>query len=197
MHRLSSPRWSIQSHVLLVTTRLVPLSEGRIETDGTLQCAYHGWRFNAEGTCTTIPQAESSEAEQKSAGQPRACVASYPVQVCRLAPFARHIGNATCKLLCVVSRNVYAYCGCDVYPLVVCVQCTVYLVTLCCLFCVLHHGIEHHPQLKAACNYGIEQAIKVIILSCIILHSLSGTTPLICCTFEQTRAALVVLHGAR
>lgn len=25
--------------------RRVPLSEGRLETDGTLQCAYHGWRF--------------------------------------------------------------------------------------------------------------------------------------------------------
>ena len=59
----------------------MPLSEGRIETDGTLQCAYHGWRFNAEGACTTIPQAESPEAQRKSAGHPRACVASYPVQV--------------------------------------------------------------------------------------------------------------------
>lgn len=66
----------------LVANRMVPLSEGRIETDGTLQCAYHGWRFNAEGTCTTIPQAENSEAERKSAGHPRACVAKYPVQVC-------------------------------------------------------------------------------------------------------------------
>eukprot|EP01025_Chloroclados_australasicus_P058118 TRINITY_DN72778_c0_g1_i1.p1 TRINITY_DN72778_c0_g1~~TRINITY_DN72778_c0_g1_i1.p1 ORF type:complete len:132 (-),score=6.55 TRINITY_DN72778_c0_g1_i1:6-401(-) len=31
--------------------RLVPLSEGRLETDGTLQCAYHGWRFNGKGEC--------------------------------------------------------------------------------------------------------------------------------------------------
>lgn len=61
--------------------RLVPLSEGRIETDGTLQCAYHGWRFNAQGTCTTIPQAEDPDQNQKAAGHPRACVASYPVQV--------------------------------------------------------------------------------------------------------------------
>lgn len=61
--------------------RLVPLSEGRIETDGTLQCAYHGWRFNTEGTCTTVPQAENSDREQKAAGHPRACVPSYPVQV--------------------------------------------------------------------------------------------------------------------
>lgn len=60
----------------------MPLSEGRIETDGTLQCSYHGWTFNAEGMCTTIPQAETSEAERKSAGHPRACVPKYPVQVC-------------------------------------------------------------------------------------------------------------------
>jgi nitrite reductase/ring-hydroxylating ferredoxin subunit len=36
--------------------RLAPLSEGRIESDGTLQCSYHGWRFNSEGKCTEIPQ---------------------------------------------------------------------------------------------------------------------------------------------
>jgi phenylpropionate dioxygenase-like ring-hydroxylating dioxygenase large terminal subunit len=26
--------------------RKVPLSEGRIESDGCLSCAYHGWRFD-------------------------------------------------------------------------------------------------------------------------------------------------------
>lgn len=36
--------------------RLAPLSEGRIESDGTLACSYHGWRFNASGACTKIPQ---------------------------------------------------------------------------------------------------------------------------------------------
>ena len=30
--------------------RLAPLSEGRIEpSDGTLQCSYHGWRFDSGG----------------------------------------------------------------------------------------------------------------------------------------------------
>ena len=66
--------------------RQVPLSEGRLETDGTLQCAYHGWRFNAEGKCTTIPQChlDDQTLEQqhdKAVRQSRACVASYPVQV--------------------------------------------------------------------------------------------------------------------
>ena len=36
--------------------RLAPLSEGRIESDGTLLCAYHAWRFNGEGNCVSIPQ---------------------------------------------------------------------------------------------------------------------------------------------
>jgi phenylpropionate dioxygenase-like ring-hydroxylating dioxygenase large terminal subunit len=37
--------------------RLAPLSEGRIEPrTGHLQCAYHGWEFDQDGTCTKIPQ---------------------------------------------------------------------------------------------------------------------------------------------
>ena len=38
--------------------RLVPLSQGRLSADGELECPYHGWRFNGEGRCTAIPQAE-------------------------------------------------------------------------------------------------------------------------------------------
>ncbi len=34
-------------------------AEGRIESDGTLLCSYHGWRFNGEGKCTSIPQART------------------------------------------------------------------------------------------------------------------------------------------
>lgn len=36
--------------------RLVPLSEGRINASGELECPYHGWSFNGEGRCTRIPQ---------------------------------------------------------------------------------------------------------------------------------------------
>jgi nitrite reductase/ring-hydroxylating ferredoxin subunit len=32
--------------------RLAPLSEGRVEADGTLLCAYHAWRFDGGGACT-------------------------------------------------------------------------------------------------------------------------------------------------
>ncbi len=34
--------------------RNVPLSLGRV-VEGTLQCAYHGWRFDAAGQCRAIP----------------------------------------------------------------------------------------------------------------------------------------------
>ncbi|KAL5834106.1 hypothetical protein ACOSQ3_017780 [Xanthoceras sorbifolium] len=37
--------------------RLAPLSEGRIDKLGRLQCAYHGWCFNGSGSCNLIPQA--------------------------------------------------------------------------------------------------------------------------------------------
>jgi phenylpropionate dioxygenase-like ring-hydroxylating dioxygenase large terminal subunit len=34
--------------------RLVALSEGQVR-DGTLECPYHGWRFDASGTCVAMP----------------------------------------------------------------------------------------------------------------------------------------------
>ena len=37
--------------------RLAPLSEGRIDQWGRLQCVYHGWCFNGSGNCKFIPQA--------------------------------------------------------------------------------------------------------------------------------------------
>ncbi|KAH7622547.1 hypothetical protein Ndes2526B_g03378 [Nannochloris sp. 'desiccata'] len=36
--------------------RLVPLSEGRIAPNGCLECPYHGWQFDGEGACKSIPQ---------------------------------------------------------------------------------------------------------------------------------------------
>ncbi|KAK4850963.1 hypothetical protein QYF36_011356 [Acer negundo] len=39
--------------------RLAPLSQGRIDQWGRLQCAYHGWCFNGSGDCKFIPQAPS------------------------------------------------------------------------------------------------------------------------------------------
>ena len=37
--------------------RLVPLSEGRINAAGHLECPYHGWSFDGSGLCASLPQA--------------------------------------------------------------------------------------------------------------------------------------------
>ena len=37
--------------------RLVPLSEGRVNEKGEIECGYHGWTFDGvSGKCTSIPQ---------------------------------------------------------------------------------------------------------------------------------------------
>ncbi|WP_330203792.1 Rieske 2Fe-2S domain-containing protein [Cyanobacterium sp. DS4] len=55
--------------------RLAPLSTGRINEDGLLECPYHGWTFSGKGDCQSIPQQPEGENRHKS---PRACVKSYP-----------------------------------------------------------------------------------------------------------------------
>jgi phenylpropionate dioxygenase-like ring-hydroxylating dioxygenase large terminal subunit len=55
--------------------RLAPLSEGRINDRGWLECPYHGWAFSGEGTCETIPQ---QPADGKAETSQRACVKSFP-----------------------------------------------------------------------------------------------------------------------
>lgn len=52
------------------------LSQGKCQDDGTVSCPFHGWRFNAEGRCTTIPSA----AEPGRHIPPAARVDSYPTQ---------------------------------------------------------------------------------------------------------------------
>lgn len=59
--------------------RLAPLSEGRIDQWGRLQCVYHGWCFNGSGDCKFIPQAPPD-------GPPvhtfkKACAKVYPSTV--------------------------------------------------------------------------------------------------------------------
>ncbi|XP_059628782.1 protochlorophyllide-dependent translocon component 52, chloroplastic-like isoform X2 [Cornus florida] len=59
--------------------RLAPLSEGRIDQWGRLQCVYHGWCFGGSGDCKFIPQAPPD-------GPPihtfnKACAAVYPSTV--------------------------------------------------------------------------------------------------------------------
>lgn len=58
--------------------RLAPLSEGRINPAGQLECPYHGWAFSGEGDCEVIPQ---QAAEGKAHTAQRACAKSLPTVV--------------------------------------------------------------------------------------------------------------------
>jgi len=63
--------------------RCAPLSEGKvIEVGGkkTLMCSYHGWKFQGDGNCVSIPQASSREKEQALCSNSNSCAASYPCQ---------------------------------------------------------------------------------------------------------------------
>ena len=60
--------------------RLAPLSEGRVEADGTLLCAYHAWRFDPSGACAAIPQAKDADTETRHRSRPQACATAYPTQ---------------------------------------------------------------------------------------------------------------------
>ncbi|XP_072985901.1 pheophorbide a oxygenase, chloroplastic [Typha latifolia] len=61
--------------------RLAPLSEGRIDENGCLQCSYHGWSFDGTGSCVQIPQAASEGPEARAVRSPRACVIKFPTLV--------------------------------------------------------------------------------------------------------------------
>mgnify|MGYP006267775581 FL=1 len=53
--------------------RLVPLSDGRLNDAGELECPYHGWTFNGDGDCTAIPQATSGQGSSGSASRRSRC----------------------------------------------------------------------------------------------------------------------------
>lgn len=58
--------------------RLVPLSQGRLNAQGLLECPYHGWSFSGNGDCEHIPQqVEGSE----GATSPRACATTFKTAV--------------------------------------------------------------------------------------------------------------------
>ncbi|PSR86546.1 Pheophorbide a oxygenase [Actinidia chinensis var. chinensis] len=61
--------------------RLAPLSEGRIDENGHLQCSYHGWSFDGCGSCTRIPQASLKGPEAQAVRSPRACATRFPTMV--------------------------------------------------------------------------------------------------------------------
>jgi phenylpropionate dioxygenase-like ring-hydroxylating dioxygenase large terminal subunit len=51
------------------------LSGGKCKDDGTVQCPYHGWRYNRDGLCTRIPSIG-----MRTQPPPRARVDAYPVE---------------------------------------------------------------------------------------------------------------------
>jgi phenylpropionate dioxygenase-like ring-hydroxylating dioxygenase large terminal subunit len=58
--------------------RLAPLSEGRINEQGELECPYHGWSFASNGECQNIPQ---QVANSKAETSKRACVKTLPATI--------------------------------------------------------------------------------------------------------------------
>lgn len=54
--------------------RNVPLSMGRV-TQGTLECAYHGWRFDGAGRCVDVPGLARGDTDL-----PSRCVERWPVR---------------------------------------------------------------------------------------------------------------------
>lgn len=73
--------------------RLAPLSQGRINQAGCLECPYHGWAFSGRGNCEVIPQQVAGGEAEKSL---RAKVKSFPVKVCQglLFVYAGKVENA-------------------------------------------------------------------------------------------------------
>ncbi len=71
--------WSVSLD--LCPHRLAPLTEGRIEHDGSLSCSYHGWAFECgTGKCSALPQAPEALARKIAANAERSGVRLLPVQ---------------------------------------------------------------------------------------------------------------------
>lgn len=58
--------------------RLAPLSEGRVNEAGLLECPYHGWAFSGSGACEVIPQQPDDVQANLSS---RACVTALPIAI--------------------------------------------------------------------------------------------------------------------
>lgn len=56
-----------------------PLSEGRIE-EGNLFCSYHGWKFDSEGSCASLPYSKE-ELRSRHENNCRSRCASFPTRV--------------------------------------------------------------------------------------------------------------------
>eukprot|EP00633_Aureoumbra_lagunensis_P009995 CAMPEP_0197311126 /NCGR_PEP_ID=MMETSP0891-20130614/9643_1 /TAXON_ID=44058 ORGANISM="Aureoumbra lagunensis, Strain CCMP1510" /NCGR_SAMPLE_ID=MMETSP0891 /ASSEMBLY_ACC=CAM_ASM_000534 /LENGTH=426 /DNA_ID=CAMNT_0042797089 /DNA_START=160 /DNA_END=1440 /DNA_ORIENTATION=+ len=57
--------------------RLGPLSEGVVQTDGTLLCSYHAWGFDGSGSCVHLPYSDENK-RQRHKNNPRAQCNAFP-----------------------------------------------------------------------------------------------------------------------
>lgn len=73
-------RWSHLIHTSFTPHSPLSHTEGRVQ-GGILQCAYHGYEFNATGACTKIPHASSDDAQARALASPRACVEAFPTAI--------------------------------------------------------------------------------------------------------------------
>ena len=60
--------------------RAAPLSEGRVEEDGTLMCSYHAWRWEGDGELAHVPQAQC-DALDRMKKNPRSNCNAFPTKV--------------------------------------------------------------------------------------------------------------------
>jgi nitrite reductase/ring-hydroxylating ferredoxin subunit len=61
--------------------RKVPLSEGRVEDDGSLMCSYHAWRFSGDGQLVAAPQLEKEDDMERVKSNPKSNCNAFPTQV--------------------------------------------------------------------------------------------------------------------
>jgi nitrite reductase/ring-hydroxylating ferredoxin subunit len=60
--------------------RKVPLSEGRVEDDGSLLCSYHAWRFDGQGALVNIPQLEKEDDLERIKADPKSNCNAFPTK---------------------------------------------------------------------------------------------------------------------
>ena len=58
-----------------------PLTEGRVEDDGTLLCSYHGWRWHGDGSLKAVPHTDSESELRSIMNNPRSSCNAFPAKV--------------------------------------------------------------------------------------------------------------------
>ena len=66
--------------VKLIAPR-APLSEGRVEEDGSILCSCHGWRYNGKGDPTAVPRAGSTSELQRMIDNRKPSCNAFPTKV--------------------------------------------------------------------------------------------------------------------